>query len=56
MRDEDRKQDARMQIRCSNEDKELLKDAAKKRRRSLSSFVVDAAVEKAERVLGVERE
>jgi len=48
---EKRLQDERLQIRCSSEEKATLQRAADVERRSLSSFVMAAALEKAEKLL-----
>ena len=43
--------DQRLQIRITAGEKEKLRQAAVKSRRSMSNFVIDASLEKAEKVL-----
>ena len=43
--------DQRLQIRVTADEKERLRRAAEKARRSMSNFVIDAALEKADGVL-----
>ena len=44
----------RINIRLSNEDKELLEAAAKKNRQSLSSYIISAAIKQADRGQDIE--
>ena len=44
----------RINIRLSNEDKELLEAAAKKNRQSLSSYIISAAIKQADRSDNIE--
>ena len=47
---EKRKQDERLQVRCTSDEKKLLQEAADKANRSLSNFVLNAALNEARKV------
>lgn len=49
--DEKRRQDERLQVRCTAAEKAQLQEAAESERRNLSNFVLSAALEKARKVL-----
>jgi uncharacterized protein (DUF1778 family) len=49
--EEKRRQDERLQVRCTSEEKATMQAAAELENRNLSNFVVTAAVEKARAVL-----